>query len=156
MQQSTECNNPMRPAVYARLRGLNRSTVSRQIRDGKIPIHNGMVDPAEADLARENNLDAGRRRKTTKNEPFPPLFCLGMAYLAVSLRDRFDALRDLAIEATGITEKQASKAVIGCIGMASLWCEDLLGESLGKKYAKQFDQEVSTWLASLGKADKCG
>jgi hypothetical protein len=49
------------PAAYARSRGLNRSTISRQIRDGKIPTLEGMLDPEIADLAREKNLDQGKR-----------------------------------------------------------------------------------------------
>jgi hypothetical protein len=44
------------PAAYARLRNLNRSTVSRQIHAGVIPVHQGRVDPAEADLARDRDL----------------------------------------------------------------------------------------------------
>lgn len=49
------------PAEYARLRGLNRSTISRQIRAGQIPTHDGLIDPTEADGARERNLDPAKR-----------------------------------------------------------------------------------------------
>jgi hypothetical protein len=50
-------------AEYARLRGLNRSTISRQVREGKIPVTaDGRIDPVAADRARERNLDAGRRQ----------------------------------------------------------------------------------------------
>lgn len=50
------------PAEYARLRGLNRATISRQIKAGKIPTHSdGLIDPREADSAREKNLDPGKR-----------------------------------------------------------------------------------------------
>jgi phage terminase Nu1 subunit (DNA packaging protein) len=45
-------------AAYAKLRGLNRSTVSRQIRSGAIPTSGGgLIDPVAADAARERNLD---------------------------------------------------------------------------------------------------
>lgn len=47
-------------AEYARLRGLNRSTISRQIRSGQIPTHEGLIDPTEADRARERNLDPAK------------------------------------------------------------------------------------------------
>src|ERR1051325_1226832 len=70
MQHAT-CNNDegtadglVTPAAYAKLRGLARSTVSRQIREGKIPTRNaGMVNPAEAERARSLNLDARRRQQ---------------------------------------------------------------------------------------------
>jgi phage terminase Nu1 subunit (DNA packaging protein) len=44
------------------MRGLNRSTVCRQIRSGAIPTEHGLVNPEVADLAREKNLDAARRK----------------------------------------------------------------------------------------------
>jgi hypothetical protein len=69
MQHATRNNNLIRPAEYARLRGLNRSTISRQIGDGIIPVHNGLLEPAEADLAREKNLDVGKRRRTAAVHP---------------------------------------------------------------------------------------
>jgi len=53
------------PAEYAPSRGLAKSTISRQVRQGKIPMHGGLIDPAEADEARKNNLDMSRR-------PHPP------------------------------------------------------------------------------------
>lgn len=49
------------PAAYAKLRGLNRSTVSRQIHAQQIPTVKGLVDPEFADLARERNLDPAKR-----------------------------------------------------------------------------------------------
>ena len=69
MQHATRNNNLIRPAEYARLRGLNRSTISRQIGDGIIPVHNGLLEPPEADLAREKNLDVGKRRRTAAVHP---------------------------------------------------------------------------------------
>lgn len=50
-------------AEYARQRGLNRSTICRQIQLGKIPTHDGLLDGTEADRARDRNLDVTRRRK---------------------------------------------------------------------------------------------
>lgn len=47
-------------AQYAEMRGLNRSTISRQIRDGSIPTVGGKVDPRAADQARKDNLDSTR------------------------------------------------------------------------------------------------
>jgi hypothetical protein len=67
MQQKVKRNTLIKPAEYARVRGLNRSTVCRQIASGKIPTHGGLVDVAEADRARRNNLDQvrGRRKVAT-------------------------------------------------------------------------------------------
>lgn len=73
MQQKEKRNTKNRasdlvkPATYAKLRGLNRSTISRQVAQGKIPVHGGLIDPAEADRARHNNLDLlrGRRKAAT-------------------------------------------------------------------------------------------
>lgn len=60
MQQATK--ELITPAAYARLRGLNRSTVSRQIRDGVIPTTGGMIGPEAADRARDSNLNQKRRK----------------------------------------------------------------------------------------------
>jgi hypothetical protein len=52
----------IKPAAYAKLRNLNKSTVSRQIKSGQIPVNaEGMVDPVAADRARERNLDPSKR-----------------------------------------------------------------------------------------------
>lgn len=55
-------------AEYARRRGLNKSTISRQVRDQIIPTHGErrLIDPAEADLARENNTDPTRGRRNSE------------------------------------------------------------------------------------------
>jgi hypothetical protein len=45
---------------YARRRGLNKSTISRQVRDGFIPTRDGKINPVEADRARAENLDPSR------------------------------------------------------------------------------------------------
>ncbi len=45
-------------AGYARSRGLNPSTISRQVRNGLIPVHGEkrLIDPEEADEIRARNL----------------------------------------------------------------------------------------------------
>jgi hypothetical protein len=57
-------NTRVTPAEYARRIGVNRSTVSRQIKKGVIPTHSGLVDPAEADERRANYLSISRGRNT--------------------------------------------------------------------------------------------
>jgi hypothetical protein len=57
------------PAQYARLRNLNRSTISRQIQDGKIPAHGGLLDPQEADEARRQNV---RVKEKESAQPIQP------------------------------------------------------------------------------------
>jgi hypothetical protein len=61
MQQKSESGKLVSQAEYARIRGLAKSTVSRQVRSGVIPLVNGKIDPAAADLAREGNLNPARR-----------------------------------------------------------------------------------------------
>ena len=59
--QRKATGNLITAAAYAKLRGLSRSTVSRQVRAGQIPTRNGLIDPIAADSAREKNLDPARR-----------------------------------------------------------------------------------------------
>jgi hypothetical protein len=56
------------PAKYARMRNLHRSTINRQIAAGLIPVHDGKVNPIEADTARRQNLDPARRAGATKRK----------------------------------------------------------------------------------------
>lgn len=53
---------------YARLRGLNRSTINRQVRSGQIPTVTGKIDPLLADRAREQNLDQTRREQAARRK----------------------------------------------------------------------------------------
>jgi hypothetical protein len=55
-------------AEYARLRGLNRSTISRQIASGAIPTVDGLLDPRAADLAREKNLNGVRKEQAARRK----------------------------------------------------------------------------------------
>jgi hypothetical protein len=55
-------------AEYARMRGLNRSTISRQIASGAIPTVGGLLDPRAADLARERNLNGVRREQAARRK----------------------------------------------------------------------------------------
>lgn len=52
---------------YADMRGLDKSVISRQVNSGQIPhiLVNGKkrIDPAAADLARAQNVDASKSRK---------------------------------------------------------------------------------------------
>ena len=50
-------------AAYAEHCGLAASTIYRQVRDGKIPTHNGQVDPKEADAIRAKTVLVDGRRK---------------------------------------------------------------------------------------------
>jgi hypothetical protein len=57
------------PAAYARARGLARSTISRQIRDGKISLTAaGLIDPKAADRARNRNLEPARRARAEQRK----------------------------------------------------------------------------------------
>lgn len=56
------------PAQYAKARCFSPSTVSRQIRSGVIPTHNGLIDPKEADAGRDRNLDPARRLQAERRK----------------------------------------------------------------------------------------
>jgi hypothetical protein len=60
------------PAEYARLRGLNRSTICRQIASGAIPTVGGLLDPRAADTAREKNLNGIRREQAARRKAERP------------------------------------------------------------------------------------
>jgi hypothetical protein len=178
MQRTHEGNKLITPAAYARLRGLNRSTISRQIRTGSIPTHDGLVNPGEADHSRENNLDASKRR----NKPEPNLdfmsglnladslaglknpepdkqrlqalldyaLAIGMRRLAEGLRDpvRFESLQSIAVESAGINPEQAFKAARGFVFLAHIWIKDILAHNINKKTAKEFEQNLTYWVCS--------
>jgi hypothetical protein len=50
----------MSQAEYARHRGVSRQAVNKAIVAGKIPLHDGKIDPAEADLAMGDNTSRVR------------------------------------------------------------------------------------------------
>jgi hypothetical protein len=57
------------PSQYAASRKLQRSTISRQIRAGKIRIDKaGKVDPEQADRDRAANLDGTRKRQQARRK----------------------------------------------------------------------------------------
>jgi hypothetical protein len=99
------------PVEYAKLRGLNRSTISRQIRDGKIPVHGGKIDVSEADKARRENLDSGRsaeagRRKIQRSIDRSPerdtRTVEGLLGAILEWRDRLPALFHAMGAPTGV------------------------------------------------------
>ncbi|MEK7751704.1 MAG: hypothetical protein AAB654_07290 [Acidobacteriota bacterium] len=74
----------LRPAEYARERGLAKSTISRQIAAGKITLRpDGLLDPQQADLDRKRSLDPLRGRR--KPEP-----ALGLDELLAGLTPGWD------------------------------------------------------------------
>jgi hypothetical protein len=63
MQLSNKREKPMTQTAYAKARGVNKSTISKQIAAGILKLNKrGLVDPKEADAARANNLDQARER----------------------------------------------------------------------------------------------
>jgi|SRR5579862_3059934 len=56
MQRATDAKR-ITPSAYAKLRRLNKSTISRQVRAGAIPVGaDGLLNVEEADKARARNL----------------------------------------------------------------------------------------------------
>ena len=72
VDKSVENRQLVTQAEYARLRGLNRSTVCRAVQRGMIPTHGKrkLLDVAEADQARAENLDPAQ--VTAGNAKPPP------------------------------------------------------------------------------------
>lgn len=71
---------PISKAEYARLRGLARSTVSRQVAAGFIEVDAaGRIDPEVADRARKERLDPSRGRPAEKNRKSEPRSGRGFA-----------------------------------------------------------------------------
>jgi hypothetical protein len=135
-------------AEYARRKDLSRSTVCRQIRDGKIPSHGGLIDPLEADQARANNLDIRKRRKVSNPESeqrgFPPLAVAGMEYLAKALRSE-DRINELVELAKGLDTLETVRLVVF---MANEWIEEPLEAAFGRQHVKDFDKGLSDWIRS--------
>jgi hypothetical protein len=57
------------PAAAARTIGLNRSTLSRQIRNGAIRTHDGLLKLSEVIEDRANNIDLTKARRNGGAEP---------------------------------------------------------------------------------------
>jgi len=99
MQRSNKRNDRITPAAYARLRGLNRSTISRQIQSGVIKTIGGMIDVDQADRDRRNNLDGrrGRRKTVTPESKGPRAPKVDRAQMIEELRATWlDAIRERA------------------------------------------------------------
>lgn len=62
---SSKRNNLISLSAYARRIGLSRQTIAKQVREGKIPTHNGLIDPEEADRARARNVSSRRPARQT-------------------------------------------------------------------------------------------
>ncbi len=67
MSPNDETTLPDRPVLitqteYGRLKGWSRQYVHQLVRRGRIPLHDGLVDPDEADAALASNSDPGRDR----------------------------------------------------------------------------------------------
>lgn len=53
--------------AYARHRGVSHEAVRKAVNAGRIPMHEGRIDPAEADAAWERNSDPAKRRATSES-----------------------------------------------------------------------------------------
>jgi hypothetical protein len=53
----------LKPAAYARHRNVSRQAVSKAVKDGRISLINGCIDPAVADIQWANNTDAAQSQR---------------------------------------------------------------------------------------------
>ncbi len=72
MQRRNKRHGLVSQAEYARITGVNRSTICREIKTGKIPVRpDGLIDVRRADRARRLNLDVSRpSRRSGVTEEF--------------------------------------------------------------------------------------
>ncbi len=164
----------MTPAAYARSRGLNRSTVSRQIKSGVITLVDGLVDPEAADRDRATKLDLARQKKTIQgaettevenefagDEPT-------VASVVQQLHSHGLALLDRIGRALKLTPGQRRSAHFITIG----WLDAVLGdtalracgpngpqieylppESVGRQQLAESDAAISAAEKALGQPD---
>jgi hypothetical protein len=90
--------------------------------------------------------------RAPKQEPFPPDLAAGMVFLCGRLRDRirFEGLQEFAIE-LGLSAKQAKEVALAFVVLVHWWIEDPIVSAFGKKYKKQFDAELSSWIGTVSK-----
>ncbi len=129
MQQQRISNTDglITPAAYAKLKGLNRSTVCRQVQRGVIPIHDGLVNPTEADRCRVEGLHIrGRntlrqRRERMAAEPPAELVPPGTTLVQVcDLRRR--SYRDGQLATISDLRRPQNALTIAEVGL-SLGCD---------------------------------
>jgi hypothetical protein len=148
----------IRPIEYARLRRLNPSTVSRQIRSGAIPVQDGLIDADAADVGRLQNLDLSKRhnkKKSAQSDAWQRALlnyglAEGMALLIRKLQDteRFSYLQKLAVEAADITPEQALKTARIIIFALGIWVQGVIAQNINQGRAKQFKAEIINWVQS--------
>ncbi len=155
MQHSASATDLMTMREYARSRHLNVSTISRQVARGVIPAHAGRIDPHEADLARERNLDVRKRRQRTADAPVchvPALAVQGMMWFCERLRDpeRIDALTSMPAGSKNllITPEQARLMARAVVAIMATWLEDIITHVLGADEWKRFDEDNAAWIAT--------
>ena len=153
---------------YARLRGLNRSTISRQVQNGAIPTHDGRIDPVEADRARGMNLDQAKRAVAVlRKQNLPPDRDSDPGVQGAGVDDaihqaRVGALADIAAKSEILKFARCAlhlgctPEVAGALGqlhglqagaaLTDIECDDLDG-------ARFVDPEPGEWRAVLGTFD---
>ena len=133
-------------AEYARLRGLNRSTVNRQVHRGLIPLHAGKVNRVEADKARRENLYLGRGGKRAARPPAPMPSKVG--HLKGMIEEVVAArLRDLDAQ----TMKEFSAILVGadrewaCTAIQLGAILNLIGQKLKFRLAAETNPDRCEW-----------
>lgn len=115
-------DNLITPAAYAKRIGRSRQIISRQIKTGQIPIHDGLVDPEEADRARKGNVSSRRRAASPRESS-----CSGARdILSLSEADLATILGDLDDTPTTDDDTVLEQFLIR-YGMMRL-CEHILGK----------------------------
>jgi hypothetical protein len=137
MQRNYDATKLVTPAAYARLKGLNKSTISRQIARGIIPAHGGKVDPEEADQARRDNLNQSMRRNKPSPAPVDLDYILNPE--AAAYRKLFDEILSRRHLVPGIL------AAIGVRDPVLLHCADDVFAALVCDFAEDLNDLAYDW-----------
>ncbi len=130
----------MTPSAYAKARRLNRTTICRQVKSGLIPRGaDGLINVAEADLARANNLDPSRGRRRE-------------AAVGASKRAPASGFENSSTYLSARTRKEMAIAELRELDAARIKGEYLLATEVKETWAKAITSARSTilqWPARL-------
>jgi hypothetical protein len=82
-QRRDDATELVTKSAYARSRGLSRSTICREVAEGKIPTRDGLINPREADQARRDNLSRNHKYREVGPKPQSPEFLAGVEATAL-------------------------------------------------------------------------
>jgi hypothetical protein len=113
----------------------------RESGHGKLSLHD------RAEVLLDSPKQPKRKASHKSFNDLPPSFAYGMAFLAERLRDeeRLEGLKDVAMEAMGLSEDNALNMAKLFAYLAGGWISEYLPLT-GKQYERRFKRELKTWF----------